>query len=134
MLSKSKSKILAYKNAILKEKAKLLHAVDHKKIHAIRIFKTCRHTISNKNESIDHFLNKINKKVAEMCLMKEQLYYIMMLIELFWKSSSDKSLMRLIESSAPDHKISKERLTFLACTNAAGNIKVFEKSTFIPKI
>ena len=43
----------------------------------------------------------------------------------------DKTLVRSIELSVLGHKISKERLTFFACTNAAGNHQ--EKLTVIGK-
>ena len=53
------------------------------------------------------------------------------MIELFWKMLPDTTLVRSVEPSALGHKISKERLTILGCTNFAGNHKVKQVRTNI---
>lgn len=124
---------------MLKEKAKLFHAkiqeksggfhasngwvANFKKRHGIRRLKICGEKLSNKTGAVNPFLQKLNEKIADLGLEREQIYNADE-SGLFWKLLPDKTLVRSKETSAPGHKISKERITFLACTNAAGNHRV----------
>lgn len=43
---------------------------------------------------------------------------------LFWKVLPNKTLAHSGEKSAPGRKVSKERITFMPCSNASGSYKL----------
>lgn len=97
-----------------------------KKRHGIRMLKICGEKLSNKPTLIDPFLEKFHDKVLELKLTPEQIYNADE-SGLFHKIMPNRTLVNFNETSAPGRKVSKERITFLACTNASGlhKVKIF---------
>lgn len=94
-----------------------------KKRHGIRRLEICGEKLSNKPESADPFLAKFKNKIMELELTPDQIYNCDE-SGLFFRLLPDKTLVSSRESSAPGRKISKERVTFLACMNASGTHKL----------
>lgn len=123
---------------ILKAKARELHNkndepggfnasngwfANFKKRHGIRMLKICGEKLSNKAILVDPFIKKFQEKVEELGLKPDQIYNADE-TGLFFKVMPNKTLVSFKETTAPGRKVSKERLTFLACTNASGMHKV----------
>lgn len=94
-----------------------------KKRYGIRFLKIVGEKLSNNHPAVDPFVLTFQKKVNDMDLVPEQIYNADE-SGLFWKLLPDKTLVRADEKTAPGRKVSKERITFLACANSAGNHKV----------
>ncbi|XP_049306022.1 jerky protein homolog-like [Bactrocera dorsalis] len=112
----------------IKEKTGFFHASNgwvsnFKKRYGLRQLKICGEKLSNKTASVDPFVIRFRNKIKELDLSAEQIYNADE-SGLFFRQMPDKTLVSLKESSAPGRKVSKERITFLACTNASGTHKV----------
>lgn len=91
--------------------------------HGIRRLKICGEKLSNKPQYVDTFLDKFRSKVNEMGLIPDQIYNCDE-SGLFYRLLPNRTLVSLKETSAPGPKASKERITFLPCTNASGTHKL----------
>lgn len=136
---KQRERNLPVSAEILKSKAKQLHTKiqekpgnfhasngwcsNFKKRHGIRMLKICGEKLSNKPTLIEPFLQKFHDKVSELNLTPDQIYNADE-SGLFHKIMPNRTLVSFNESSAPGRKVSKERITFLACSNASGLHKV----------
>lgn len=94
-----------------------------KKRFGIRILKICGEKLSSQAELVEPFLKKLANKIKELDLIPDQLYNADE-TGLYWKLLPDKTYVSSAEKSAPGRKIPKQRLTFLACTNATGLHKI----------
>lgn len=124
---------------VLKSKAKQLHGQikekpgdfsasngwysNFKKRHGIRMLKICGEKLSNKVVDVDPFLQLLHTKIQELGVSPDQIYNADE-SGLFYKLMPNKTLVTFKETSAPGRKTSKERFTFLACTNASGQHKL----------
>lgn len=72
---------------------------------------------------VEPFLKEFREKVKELDLTPDQIYNADE-TGLFYKVLPNKTLVSATEATAPGRKISKERITFLACTNASGMHKI----------
>lgn len=94
-----------------------------KKRHGIRFLQIVGEKLSNDRPAVDPFVLKFQNRVNSMGLIADQIYNADE-SGLFWKLLPDKTLVRVTEKTAPGRKVSKERITFLACTNSSGTHKV----------
>jgi hypothetical protein len=122
---------------MINEKAKTLHAKFYessfrasngwlqtfKKRYGIRFLKIAGQKLSSQPELIAPFKEKLSKKVTELQLSLEQIYNADE-SGLYWKLLPDKTYVSSLEKTAPGRKAEKQRVTFLACTNASGSHKV----------
>lgn len=94
-----------------------------KKRHGVRMLKICGEKLSNKPKLVEPFLAKFKNKIQELELSDEQIYNADE-SGLFYKLMPNQTLVSFKEASAPGRKVSKDRITFLACTNASGMHKI----------
>ncbi|XP_053989837.1 jerky protein homolog-like, partial [Hylaeus volcanicus] len=94
-----------------------------KKRVGIRFLKICGEKLDCDHEAVRPFLNRLNAKIDEMQLTKEQVYnadetglYYRLLPEYTYVSEDEKV--------AAGHKKAKERVSILLCSNATGTHKV----------
>lgn len=90
-----------------------------KKRDGIRQLKITGKKLSNNEPFQDKFMDIIKEKD----LSAEQIYNADE-FGLYWKTIPDKTQATDIEVKAPGSKISKERITFMPCANAAGTHKL----------
>lgn len=93
--------------------------INLKKRHGIRLLKISGEKLSNKTHLVDPFVEKFKKTIEELGLTRNQIYNADE-SGLFFRLLPDKTLVSAKEASAPGRKTSKERVTFLPCTNATG--------------
>lgn len=79
--------------------------------------------LSSNVNAVQPFKEKLLSKINEMGLQLEQIYNADE-SGLFWRILPNKTLAHSGEKSAPGRKISKERVTFMPCANAAGSHKL----------
>lgn len=91
--------------------------------YGIRLLKVCGEKLSSQPELVEPFMASLADSIRNMDLDNEQIYNADE-TGLTWKLLPDKTFVSNQETTAPGRKISKERLTFLACTNAAGTHKL----------
>ncbi|XP_055371849.1 jerky protein homolog-like [Condylostylus longicornis] len=89
-----------------------------KKRHGIRFIKICGEKLSSQKELVDPFLIKLAEKIKQLNLAPDQIYNADE-TGLYWKLIPDKTYVSNKEKNAPGRKVCKQRLTFLACTNAS---------------
>lgn len=94
-----------------------------RKRHGLRALKVCGEKLSNDQDAVDPFLIAFANKIKELNLEPTQIYNADE-SALYWKMLPEKTLVRSQEKTAPGRKISKERVTFLACCNADGSQKL----------
>ncbi|XP_055371533.1 jerky protein homolog-like [Condylostylus longicornis] len=94
-----------------------------KKRHGIRFIKICGEKLSSQKELVDPFLIKLAEKIKQLNLAPDQIYNADE-TGLYWKLIPDKTYVSNKEKNAPGRKVCKQRLTFLACTNASGDHKI----------
>ncbi|XP_050306325.1 jerky protein homolog-like [Anthonomus grandis grandis] len=82
-----------------------------------------REKLSSEPELVDPFKRTLRLKINELQLTKEQIYKADE-TGLYWKLLPGKTYVAREEKTAPGRKTEKQRVTFLACTNAAGTHKV----------
>lgn len=92
-----------------------------KKRHGIRQLSISGEKLSADKEGAEKF----KAEFAEMVIgYSPQLLFNADESGLIWKSLPKKSLASKLEKSAPGFKMCKQRLTIMACANAAGNLKL----------
>lgn len=91
--------------------------------HGIRFLKVCGEKLSSNVDAIIPFQKKLKSVVDEMKLSNDQVYNADE-SALFWRTLPDTTWVHQDEKSAPGRKISKDRLTFMPCCNAAGSHKL----------
>lgn len=91
--------------------------------HGIRFLKVCGEKLSSDVAAVIPFQEKFSAVVEEMQLSNEQVYNADE-SAIFWKTLPDTTWVHQDENSAPGRKISKDRLTFMPCCNAAGSHKL----------
>lgn len=79
--------------------------------------------LSAAEETVEPFLQKLNKVIEERGLILEQIYNADE-TGLLWKCLPQRTLVSCREKSAPGFKKAKDRLTVLGCTNATGTHKL----------
>ncbi|XP_015833636.1 jerky protein homolog-like [Tribolium castaneum] len=94
-----------------------------RKRHGLRALKVCGEKLSNDQSSVDPFISAITETIQQLNLTTSQIYNADK-SALYWKMLPEKTLVRAQEKTAPGRKISKERVTFLACCNADGSHKL----------
>lgn len=91
--------------------------------HGIRYLKICGEKVSSDESAVEPFKQKFADIVAEMDLSEEQVYNADESAA-FWRVLPGNTWVHANEKSAPGRKISKDRVTFLPCPNAAGTHKL----------
>lgn len=91
--------------------------------HGIRFLKVCGEKLSSDVAAVIPFQEKFRAVVEEMQLSNEQVYNADE-SAIFWRTLPDTTWVHQGEKSAPGRKISKDRLTFMPCCNAAGSHKL----------
>ncbi|XP_050294297.1 jerky protein homolog-like [Anthonomus grandis grandis] len=94
-----------------------------KKRHGIRFLKVCGEKLSSDVSAIVPFQEKFLAVVNEMKLSRDQVYNADESAA-FWRALPDTTWVHSQEQSAPGRKISKDRVTFMPCCNAAGTHKL----------
>lgn len=94
-----------------------------KQRHGIRELDIRGEILSGDNSAAENFCKEFNEFVSRENLLPEQIYNADE-TGLFWKCLPSKTLAAENERSAPGHKVSKERLTLMCCSNATGTHKV----------
>lgn len=135
---KMREKNLPVTGLMIQEKAKLLHSKykespsfnassgwlqKYKKRFGIRYLTISGEKLSSAPELVDPFKRTLRLKINELQLTKEQIYNADE-TALYWKLLPGKTYVASEEKTAPGRKTEKQRVTFLACTNAAGTHKV----------
>jgi hypothetical protein len=134
-----RNKNLVVSGEMIKEKAKLLHSEikesskeftasegwlqRFKRRFGIRFLKISGEKLSSQPELVDPFKLELKNKIQELNLTLDQLYNADE-TGLYWKLLPDRTFVSSTEKTAPGRKTEKQRITFLACTNATGNHKV----------
>lgn len=123
---------------MLQEKAKVLQrAIDEnssfnasngwlnrfKKRYGIRLLQISGEKLSSQPELVDPFKETLTSIIERLDLTTEQIYNADE-TSLYWKLLPSKTYVSQTEKTAPGRKTSKQRITFLACTNATGNHKL----------
>ncbi|XP_050293700.1 jerky protein homolog-like [Anthonomus grandis grandis] len=120
---------------ILKEKAKYFHEKlydkystfsansgwlqQFKKRFGIRFLTITGEKLSSQPELVSPFLRKLEEKIKDLNLDYNQVYNADQ-TGLYWKLLPGKTYVSSEEKTAPGRKTAKEKITFLACTNATG--------------
>lgn len=91
--------------------------------HGIRFLTISGEKLSSNPELVEPFLVKLKDKIEEMDLSREHIYNADE-SGLFWKQLPKKTMVHAKEDTAPGLKVSKERVTIVACTNASGAHKI----------
>lgn len=94
-----------------------------KKRFNIRFLKVCGEKLDCDQAAVRPFLNRLNAKIEEMGLTKEQIYNGDE-TGLFFRVLPENTYVSENEKSAAGHKKSKERVTIMLCSNATGTHKV----------
>jgi hypothetical protein len=123
---------------ILREKAQFFYAQTHnddnfkgssgwldkfKNRYGIRQLSITGEKLSSDAAAVEPFKNLLQNKIEEMQLCPDQIYNADE-SGIFWKLLPQKTLAHQAEASAPGRKMSKERLTFMPCSNASGTHKL----------
>lgn len=87
--------------------------------HGIRFLKITGEKLSSNPELVDPFKEKFMHVMQEHDLNSNQIYNADE-TGLYWQLLPDKTYVSINEKTAPGMKISKQRITFLGCTNASG--------------
>ncbi|XP_030753965.1 jerky protein homolog [Sitophilus oryzae] len=152
---KQREKNLPVTGLMIQEKAKLLHneykesssfhassgwLQKYKKRFGIRYLKISGEKLSSQPKLVDPFKRYLEVKIKDLQLSKDQIYNADE-TSLYWKLLPGKTYVAREEKTAPGRKTEKQRVTFLACTNAAGTHKLkplysdwkIQKSSIISK-
>lgn len=134
---KQRMKNIGVSAEMLKMKAKSIHNeiggqsfnasngwfMNFKKRFGIRRLKICGEKLSAQAESVEPFKVLLNEIICAMNLTHDQIYNADE-TGLFWRLLPDKTFVAANEKNAPGRKTPKERITFMACTNASGTHKL----------
>ncbi len=91
--------------------------------HGIRQLSIQGETMSADNESVPDFKSTLSQIIEDKGLTLNQVYNCDE-TGLFWKALPTKTLASAKEAKAPGFKVSKERVTILACSNVTGDHKL----------
>lgn len=91
--------------------------------HGVRFLKVCGEKLSSDVAAVQPFQETFRSVVEDMELCSEQVYNADE-SAIFWRTLPDTTWVHQDEKSAPGRKISKDRLTFMPCCNAAGSHKL----------
>ncbi|XP_055708779.1 jerky protein homolog-like [Phlebotomus papatasi] len=94
-----------------------------KKRLGIRQLAVCGESLSSREDQLPEFMERFQNIVQEEGLSYEQLYNADE-TGLYWRKLPNKTLVEKDRKSAPGFKVSKERVTVLACANASGSHKL----------
>lgn len=94
-----------------------------KKRVGIRYLKICGEQLDCDEAAVRPFLNRLNAKIEEMNLTKEQIYNADE-TGLNYRLLPESTYVSQNEKAAAGHKKSKERVSILLCSNASGTHKV----------
>lgn len=89
----------------------------------IRFLKVCGERVSSDAEAVAPFQLKLQALIEKMQLTKEQVYNANE-SALFWRVLPNTTWVHKDEKSAPGRKVSKDRVTFMPCSNASGTHKL----------
>lgn len=135
---KRREKNLPVTGLMMQEKAKLLHneykesasfhassgwLQKYKRRFGIRYLKISGEKLSSQPELVDPFKRNLQVTISNLQLSKDQIYNADE-TGLYWKLLPGKTYVAREEKTAPGRKTEKQRVTFLACTNAAGTHKL----------
>ena len=134
---KQRAKHIGISANMLKDKAKSINQkvggkplnasngwfLNFKKRYGIRRLKICGEKLSAEEVSVEPFKILLKEKMSSMNLTHDQLYNADE-TGLFWRLLPDKTFVAANEKNAPGRKTPKERVTFMACTNALGTHKL----------
>ena len=93
-----------------------------KKRHGLRLLKVCGEKSSVDFDAAEHFIDEFENTVKEEKLTPEQVYNADE-TSLYWRYIPRATYVTADENTASGFKDSKERITVLACANAAGTHK-----------
>lgn len=91
--------------------------------YGIRLLSISGEKLSAQPQLVQPFKEKLMKTITELDLRMEQIYNADE-SGLYWKMLPEKTYAASFEKSAPGRKPEKQRITFLACTNANGSHKI----------
>lgn len=94
-----------------------------KKRFGIRFLTITGEKLSSDVSAVDPFQKKFELKVQELGLLPEQVYNADE-SGLFWRMLPHKTFVHCTEETAPGRKMSKDRLTFMPCSNSSGTHKL----------
>ncbi|XP_030767450.1 jerky protein homolog-like [Sitophilus oryzae] len=89
----------------------------------IHFLKVCGERVSSDAEAVAPFQLKLQALIEKMQLTKEQVYNADE-SALFWRVLPNTTWVHKDEKSAPGRKVSKDRVTFMPCSNASGTHKL----------
>lgn len=89
----------------------------------IRLLKQTGEKLSSEAGLVGPFKEKLAHTIKELNLPLDAIFNADE-TGLYWKLLPDNTYVHASETSAPGRKISKERITFLACSNATGKLKL----------
>ncbi|XP_030759600.1 jerky protein homolog-like [Sitophilus oryzae] len=131
---KQREKNLPVTGLMIQEKAKLLHneykesspfhassgwLQKYKRRFGIRYLKISGEKLSSQPELVHPFKRNLEVKIKDLQLSEDQICNADQ-TGLCWKLLPGKTYVAREEKTAPGRKTEKHRVTFLACTNAAG--------------
>ena len=91
--------------------------------HGIRQLAIQGETMSANKESVGDFKSSLSQLIESEGLVLSQVYNCDE-TGLYWKALPSKTLASRKEEKAPGYKVSKERVTILACSSATGDHKL----------
>lgn len=94
-----------------------------KKRVGIRYLKICGEKLDSDHGAVRPFLNRLNDKIEQMGLTKEQIYNADE-TGLYYRLLPENTYISENEKAAAGHKKAKERITVMLCANATGTHKV----------
>ncbi|CAG5048130.1 unnamed protein product [Parnassius apollo] len=94
-----------------------------KKRFGIRLLTVSGEKLSSDESAVQPFIQHFKNKVEELGLLPDQIYNADE-SGLFWRLLPNKTFVSSTEASAPGRKVSKDRITFMPCSNATGTHKL----------
>lgn len=94
-----------------------------KKRFGIRLLTISGEKLSSNESAVQPFIEHFKNKVEELGLLPDQIYNADE-SGLFWRLLPNKTFVSAEEASAPGRKVSKDRITFMPCSNATGTHKL----------
>lgn len=94
-----------------------------KERYGVRFLKITGEKLSSQPELIAPFKERLKRVIRDHGLNEHQIYNADE-TGLYWRLLPDKTYVSLAEKTASGMKISKQRITFLGCTNASGLHKI----------
>lgn len=95
----------------------------YKKRFGIRLLTISGEKLSSNESAVQPFIQHFKDKVEELGLLPDQIYNADE-SSLFWRLLPNKTFVSSKELSAPGRKVSKDRITFMPCSNTTGTHKL----------